>query len=253
MTVTEATDIRVERSPKRVRVLLGGEVVADTLGALLVWENPYYPVYYIPASDVRAELVPAGPVPAGTRPAHFGEGELFTVKAATASAEHAARRYPHSTADQLRDAIRFDWNAMDEWLEEDEPVYTHARSPYTRVDILASSRHVRVEIDGVTVADSRSPRILFETGLPPRYYLPITDLRTDLLRPSATHTSCPYKGTASYWSVDTGTAVHEDVAWTYRAPLPESQKIAGLACFYNEKVDVYINDEKQERPRTHFS
>jgi uncharacterized protein (DUF427 family) len=253
MTVTEATDIRVERSPKRVRVLLGGEVVADTMGALLVWENPYYPVYYIPAGDVQAELVPAGPVPAGTRPAHFGDGELFTVKMATASAENAASRYPDCPAEQLRDAIRFDWNSMSEWLEEDEPVYTHARSPYTRVDILASSRRVRVEIDGVTVADSRSPRILFETGLPPRYYLPLTDIRMDLLRSSARHTSCPYKGTASYWSVDTGTAVHEDVVWTYRTPLPESQKIAGLACFYDEKVDVYIDDKKQERPRTHFS
>jgi uncharacterized protein (DUF427 family) len=253
MTVTEASDIRVERSPKRVRVLLGGELVADTKGALLVWENGYYPIYYIPASDVHAELIPAGPVPAGTAPTHFGDGEQFTVKVATAIAEHAARRYPECPAGQLRDAIRFDWNAMGEWLEEDEPVYTHARSPYTRIDILASSRHIRVELDGVTVADSRSPRILFETGLPPRYYLPLTDVRTNLLRPSDRHTSCPYKGTASYWSVDTGTAVHEDVVWTYRAPLPESQKIAGLACFYDEKADVFIDGERQERPRTHFS
>ncbi len=93
---------------------------------------------------------------------------------------------------------------MTEWFEEDEPVYTHPRDPYSRVDILASSRHVRVELDGVTVADSHQPRILFETGLPPRYYLPLTDVRMDLLRPSATQTHCPYKGTASYWSVTAG-------------------------------------------------
>jgi uncharacterized protein (DUF427 family) len=249
MTVTETSDIRIERSPKRVRVLLGGELVADTTAALMVWENPYYPVYYIPASDVRAELVPAG---TETKPG-LGEAELLTVKVATASAERAARRYADSPAPQLREAIRFDWNAMSEWLEEDEPVYTHARSPYTRIDILASSRHVRVEVDGVTVADSHSPRILFETGLPPRYYLPLSDVRMDLLRPSASHTSCPYKGTASYWSIDTGNGPHEDVVWTYRTPLPESQKIAGLACFYSEKVDTYVDGVLQERPKSPFS
>ncbi|HEY7359197.1 MAG TPA: DUF427 domain-containing protein, partial [Streptosporangiaceae bacterium] len=133
------------------------------------------------------------------------------------------------------------------------PVYTHPRDPYKRVDILASTRHVRVELDGVTVAGSRQPRILFETGLPPRYYLPLTDLRVDLLRPSDAASHCPYKGTASYWSVDTGQAEHRDLAWMYRFPLPESQKIAGLACFYNERVDIYLDGERQERPRTHFS
>jgi uncharacterized protein (DUF427 family) len=141
---------------------------------------------------------------------------------------------------------------MSEWLEEDEPVYVHPRSPYSRVDILASSRHVQVEIDGVTIADSRSPRILFETGLPPRYYLPLADIRTDLLRPSATQTSCPYKGTASYWSVDTGSGLHEDIVWIYRMPLPESQKIAGLAAFYDEKADVLVDGVRQDRPRTQF-
>lgn len=255
MTVTNTTtDIRVERSPKRVRVLLAGELVADSTGALLVWENPHYPVYYIPASDVRAELIPAGEVRAGHgHLAQLGDGESLTVQVATATAERAARRYPGSQAGQLRDAVRFEWQAMSEWLEEDEPVYTHARSPYTRVDILASSRHVRVELDGVTVADSRSPRILFETGLPPRYYLPLSDIRMALLRPSARQTSCPYKGTANYWSVDTGTAVHDDVVWIYRAPLPESQKIAGLGCFYNEKADLYVDGVLQERPASPFS
>jgi uncharacterized protein (DUF427 family) len=249
MTVTNTTEIKVERSPKRIRVLLGGELVADTTAALLVWENPHYPFYYIPASDVRAELIPAG---TETKPG-LGEAELFDVKVASTTAERAARRYPDSPAEQLRDAIRFEWAAMGEWLEEDEPVYKHARSPYTRVDILASSRHVRVEVDGVTVADSHSPRMLFETGLPARYYLPLGDIRMDLLRPSTSQTVCPYKGTASYWSLDTGKGLHEDVVWTYRAPLPESQKIAGLGCFYNEKVDIYIDGVLQERPSTPFS
>jgi uncharacterized protein (DUF427 family) len=246
---TSATAVQVEPSPKRVRIYLSGELVADTRAALLVWEVPYYPVYYVPAQDVRAELIPVGH---DTVPG-LGEAEILNVKVATATAEAAARRYQASPAAGLRGAIRFTWNAMSEWLEEDEPVYVHARDPHKRVDILASSRHVRIELDGVTVAESRQPRILFETGLPPRYYVPLADVRMDLLRPSGTQTSCPYKGTASYWSVDTGAGLHADIVWIYRAPLPESQKVAGLACFYNEKVDLYLDGEPQPRPQTPFS
>lgn len=248
--MTAAHEIRVEHSRKRIRILLAGELVADTIAPLLVWEVPYYPTYYVPAADVKAELIAYG----SEADKVLGEAELFTVQVpGGATAVGAARKYPASPARQLTEAIRFEWGAMSEWLEEDEPVYTHARDPHTRVDILSSSRHVRVEIDGVTVADSTSPRILFETGLPPRYYLPLTDVRTELLRPTDFQSHCPYKGTASYWSVDTGTDVHKDVVWMYRTPLPESQKIAGLAAFYDEKVDVFIDGVQQRRPHTSFS
>lgn len=138
---------------------------------------------------------------------------------------------------------------MSEWLEEDEPVYVHPRDPYKRVDILASSRHVRVELDGVVLAESRAPRILFETGLPPRYYLPMPDVRMELLRPSGTQTGCPYKGTAAYWSVEVNGELHRDLVWSYRSPLPESQKIAGLLCFYSERVDLYVDGERVVHPR----
>jgi uncharacterized protein (DUF427 family) len=248
--MTERGRVRVEPSQKRVRAYLGGELVADTFRPLLVWEVPYYPAYYIPADDVRAKLVPTG---ATDRSPSRGTAQLFDVVTGRATAAGAARRYADSPFEELRDAVRLDWDAMDEWLEEDEPVYTHPRNPYTRVDILASSRHVRVEIDGVTVADSHSPRILFETGLPPRYYVPLTDVRMDLLRPSQTRTHCPYKGEAGYWSVEVNGRTYDDYAWIYRAPLPESQKIAGLACFYNERVDLYVDGVPQDRPHTKFS
>jgi len=242
--------VRVEQGAKRVRIYLAGRLVADTRRPFLVWEILYYPAYYLSLADVMAELEPIG------KTAHSpsrGEAQIFDVRVEGATAESAARRYPDSPLERLRDLVRFDWNAMDEWLEEDEPVYVHPRDPYTRVDILASSRHVRVAVDGVTVADSVRPRILFETGLPPRYYLPLSDIRAELLLPSGTQTQCPYKGTAGYWSVDTGHGVHRDLVWIYRAPVPESQKIAGLACFYNEKVDIYLDGELQDRPRTPFS
>lgn len=248
--VTSRGRIRVEPSPKRVRAFLAGDLVLDSVQPLLVWEAPYYPTYYFPAQDIRAVLLPTG---IDERSPSRGIGEIYDVKVARATVEGAARRYPASPIEELREAVRIEWGAMDEWLEEDEPVYTHARDPYTRVDILASSRHVEVAVDGTTVADSHQPRILFETGLPPRYYLPLTDVRLDLLVPSAAASHCPYKGTATYWTLDTGTARHVDLVWIYRSPLPESQKIAGLACFYNEKVDLTIDGVPQPRPRTKFS
>jgi uncharacterized protein (DUF427 family) len=246
----KAGSVRVEQSPKRVRAYLEGEVVADTTRPFLVWEWPYYPTYYIPASDIHGKLVATGKT---EHSPSRGQGQVYDIKVGAATALAAALAYPDSPLEALRDLVRLDWNSMSEWFEEDEPVYTHPRDPYKRVDILGSTRHIRIEVDGVTIADSTQPRILFETGLPPRYYIPLTDVRMDLLLPSATETHCPYKGTAGYWSVDTGQAIHEDIVWIYRAPLPESQKVAGLACLYNEKVDLYLDGELQERPRTHFS
>jgi uncharacterized protein (DUF427 family) len=237
--------VRVEWSNKRVRAVLGGEVVLDTTRPLLVWEGPHYPTYYVRAEDVRAELIPSGHL---DHSPSRGDGEVHDLRSGRITATGAARIMRESPIPELAGTVRVAWDAMDDWFEEDEPVYTHARDPYTRVDILASSRHVRVEVDGVTVAESCSPRILFETHLPPRYYLPVTDIRMDLLRPSETVTRCPYKGAATYWSVEIDGKRYEDLVWIYRTPLPESQKIAGLACFYNEKVDLFINDVEQERP-----
>ncbi|MQY24563.1 hypothetical protein NRB56_01110 [Nocardia sp. RB56] len=224
--------------------------MVDTVRPLLVWEGPHYPTYYFPVDDVHARLEPTG---ASKHSPSRGEGVVHDVVVGDDVRAEAALRYPESPIPELREVVRLDWQAMDDWFEEDEPVYTHPRDPYHRVDILASSRHVRVEIEGRTVAESRSPRILFETGLPPRYYLPLTDVRLDLLTPSPTRTGCPYKGTAEYFTVHLDGTEHPDLVWLYRTPLPESQKIAGLACFYNEKVDLYLDDVLQERPKTQFS
>ena len=242
--------VRVERSMKRVRGYLGGELVFDTTRPLLVWEVPYYPAYYIPADDVVVDLLANGKTKDSTT---RGRGELFDLNVGTVFKQDAGRRYPSSPVEELREAVRFDWDALDEWLEEDEPVFTHPRDPYKRVDILQSSRHVEVVVDDVKVADTSKPTILFETGLPPRYYMPLSHVRSDLLEPSATQTHCPYKGTANYWSINVGGRKLADFVWTYRSPFPESQKIAGLVAFYNEKVDLYVDGELQPRPKTKFS
>ncbi len=250
MSETSRGRVRFEPGHKRVRAFAAGRLIADTVHPVLVWEGPHYPTYYIPVADLRAKLEPTGET---KHSPSRGDGAVHDVVADGVTKSGAALRYPDSPIEELRDLVRLEWSAMDEWFEEDEPVYVHPRSPYTRVDILSSSRHVRVEVDGVTVADSHSPHILFETGLPPRYYLPLTDARQDLLTPSATETHCPYKGTAGYFGLQVSGTEHKDLVWIYRTPLPESQKVAGLVCFYNEKVDIYLDGELQERPKSPFS
>jgi len=242
--------VKVEQGFKRVRAYLHGELVADTTAPLLVWEIPFYPAYYIPEADVRAELLPSG------RTDHSpsrGDARYSHIQVGGAVTEDAAWRYPESPIEELRGAIRLDWEAMDAWFEEDEQIYVHPRSPYTRVDVLRSSRHVEVEVDGVKVADSVRPVLLFETGLPVRYYLPKTDVRLDLLTATETTSQCPYKGTAEYYTLTIDGTAHDDLVWWYRHPAHESAGIAGLVAFYNEKVDLIVDGDRLERPRTHFS
>ncbi|MQY05905.1 DUF427 domain-containing protein [Actinomadura macrotermitis] len=229
---------RIEQGARRVRAYLGGQLVADTIRPVLVYEVPYYPAYYIPAEDVRAELVEDGPGRDGA--------VSYTVRVDGAQAPGGALRFP---AEELRGLVRLKWGAMDAWFEEDQEVFVHPRNPRTRVDVLPSSRHVRVEVDGVTVAESSSPSMLHETGLPVRYYLPKTHVRMELLEPSETVTGCPYKGFAEYWSVRAGGTVHEDIAWSYASPLPESAAVRGLVAFYGEKVDIFVDGVEQERPK----
>lgn len=242
---------RIETGTKRVRIMVGGNVIADTTRPLLVWEKPFYPTYYIPLADIAEGVT----VPSGTTrdSKTLGRGTLLTVKAAGREMTDGAVRYEDSPLSRIRDHIRFDWNAMDAWFEEDEEVFVHPRDPYSRIDILNSSRHIRVEVNGETLAETHRPALLFETGLPVRYYIPKVDVRMDLLTPTSTITHCPYKGAAEYWAVTAGGERLADLAWSYRSPVPESMKIAGLISFYNEKADIYVDGVLEERPRTQFS
>jgi uncharacterized protein (DUF427 family) len=238
--MTEA--LRHEVGLKRVRGFAAGELVFDTTRPLLVWEIPYYPAYYVPEADLRLGLEPTG---ATERDA----AEVVDLVTATGRVPKAGLRH---TEPPLAGYVRFRWDALDEWLEEDEPVYGHPRDPYRRVDVLRSSRHVRVLLDGVTLANSHRPTVLYETGLPPRFYLPLSDVRQELLEPSSTTTLCPYKGWASYWHLVQDGRRFEDFVWCYRSPFAESQKVAGLACFFNEKVDLLVDGELLPRPQTPF-
>ena len=118
---------------------------------------------------------------------------------------------------------------------------------------MASSWHVKVMLAGTTVAETDRATLLFETSLPARYYLPPEDVRMDVLERSAATTRCPYKGIAWYWSARAGETLARNVVWSYQDPIPECPKIKGLLCFFNERVDLYVDGDLQERPITPWS
>ncbi len=240
---------RVEPSPRRVRGFLGSELVFDTTAARYVWEVPYYPQYYIPLADVRPEFLRDEDHPQRVQ---FGPSRTFALVGASETSSSAVRVFDAGEG-PVAGLVRFEWAALT-WCEEDEPIYGHPRNPYVRVDALRSHRHVTVELDGVLLADTANPVLLFETGLPTRYYIDRTDVAFEHLEPSDTQTLCPYKGvTSGYWSVRVGDTLRADLAWTYNTPLPAVAAIANMVAFYNEKLDITVDGVPLGRPRTHFS
>ena len=242
-----------ESSPRWVRAKLANVTVADSRHVMLLRETGRLPVYYFPTKDVRTDLL----MPTGhtARNPQFGMAEYSNLKVNGTIAENAAWAYTRLApgAPNLKGYVAFEWNKMDAWFEEDDEVYVHPRDPYKRIDVMHSSRHIQVVIDGETVADTHRPRLLFETSLPTRYYLPKTDVRMELLVSSDKHTRCPYKGVASYYSVKIGDKVYPDLVWYYPLPIPECPKIENLLCFFNEKVDIYMDGELEPRPVTPWS
>jgi uncharacterized protein (DUF427 family) len=241
----------IEPVPRRIRAFLGGTTVLDTTGAVYVWEWPNYPQYYIPLADVDAAALVDE-----QREEHLRRGTAHRhgLRVGDVSRAGAAHVYGEDALEGLQGMVRFEWDAMDAWFEEDEQVFVHPRNPYSRVDALRSTRTVRVELEGVLLAESSCPVLVFETGLPSRYYVDRTAVRFKHLVATATVTSCPYKGkTSGYWSVRIGEQLHEDLAWAYDFPTQALAPIAGLIAFYNEKLDISVDGQLLERPKTHFS
>ncbi|MFC9324275.1 DUF427 domain-containing protein [Kitasatospora sp. NPDC057015] len=245
----------VEPVPRRIRAVLAGETVLDTTRARYVWEIPPYPQYYIPLADVRADLlVPEEGDGHGPEEGPRGRTHPYGLRVGSTHRPHAARVLRESPVAALADTARFTWTALDAWYEEDERVFVHPRNPYARVDALRSTRAVRVERDGTVLAESVSPVMVFETGLPTRYYLDRTDVDFSRLVPSDTETACPYKGvTSAYWSARIGDRTHPDLAWCYDFPTHQLAPIAGLVAFYNERTDIFLDGRPLDRPRTAFS
>jgi uncharacterized protein (DUF427 family) len=239
--------VEIEPTARWVRVKFGGEFVADSKWVLLMRESGKLPFYYFPQEDVRIAWL--------EQTDEEGEVVYRNVKVGDQIALKGAWSYPDPPAKYaaLKNYLAFAWHKMDHWYEEEEEVFVHPRDPYKRVDTMPSSRQVQVVINGETVAETRRPTLLFETGLPTRYYLPPEDVRMELLEPAQSTTRCPYKGIASYWSVKVGDQVFRNLVWSYQDPIPECPKIKGLLSFYNEKVDLYVDGELQPRPKTPWS
>jgi uncharacterized protein (DUF427 family) len=240
----EMQSLRIEPSQRWVRAQVSGEFVVDCRRPVLVWEHEKYPTYFFPREDVRMDWLEEGGQTSSRTFWHLTVNNGQRV-------ERAAYFYPKQP--EVEGYITLPWHKVDHWYEEEEEVFVHARDPYKRVDVMPSSRHVQVVIDGVTVAETKQPSLLFETSLPTRYYLPAADVNTSYLTSTDSHTRCPYKGMASYWNVSVGEKVYKDLVWSYPDPIPECPKIKGLLCFYNEKVDLYVDGELQERPETYWT
>jgi uncharacterized protein (DUF427 family) len=244
-------EFRLHPTGKRVRAFLGGIAITDSTSVQLMLESGRLPVYYFPVEDVRSDLLFPG-----TRQEISlarGRATYLTIATGQRTAPNAAWRYEASPkgGPDLSGLVAFHWRHMDAWFEENEEVIAHARDPFHRIDILRSDRHIQVRMGGTIVADTRSSRMLFETGLPTRYYVPRDDVDFGLLTPSGTETACAYKGrTSQYWS---NRGERRDVAWSYERPLPEAGAIAGLVCFFNERVDIMVDGAAQPHPTTPWS
>jgi len=239
-------ETRHEPLDRRVRARLGGETIVESTRAVLLWEpRRVCPTYAVPADDIRTELAEApaadAAVPGVLHPGipfavHTTAGEPVSI----AGLEGAGFRLAD---DDLAGYVALDFDAFDAWHEEDEPVVGHPRDPYHRVDVHRSARPVRIELDGDVVAESTRARLVSETSLPTRFYVPREHVRAEL-RPTASRTYCPYKGEASWWSVDG----RDDLAWSYERPLPDAVALAGLVAFWNERVDVFLDGELRRPP-----
>jgi uncharacterized protein (DUF427 family) len=244
------SQLRHEPIERRVRAQIGGETVVDSRRALLLWEpRRICPSYAVPAEDIAAELSPA-PEANGQAAGVLHPGIPFSV--------HTAAGDPLTVGDRVGAGFRFadddlagyvglDFRAFDEWYEEGERIFSHPRDPFHRVDVLPSSRSVRIEVDGDVVAETTRAHLLFETSVYTRFYIPREDVRLEL-QPSERISYCPYKGQASYWSVEAGGRLRQDIAWSYEEPRPEVSPIAGFVAFWDERVDVYLDGELRARP-----
>jgi uncharacterized protein (DUF427 family) len=212
----------IEPFPRRVRALVGDEVVVDSLGVRMLHRQHQLPVWVFPPEDVRTEAL--------------DDDDTWVHEDGLAAG-----------------LIGIRWDAAERWLEEDEEVIVHPRDPYHRVEVRESSRQVTISLDGETLAESEHPIALFETGLPTRWYLAPDDVRAEISPNRDVLTGCAYKGWASYWDVTVGDRTEPFLAWTYEDPLHEVDRVKGRICFFNERVDLAVDGEVEERPRTAWS
>lgn len=227
--------------PRRVRAEFAGRTVLDTQRGVLLHETALLPRLYVPEEDIDGSLFV--PSDHSTHCPFKGDATYRTLRVGDRVVENALWTYPEplGAASWLAGYSSLYWEAADAWFDEDEQVFAHLTDPYTRVDVRRTSRHVQVLAGDVLVAESHSPLVLDETGLPLRWYLSPEDVRVPL-EPTGTHTRCPYKGEASYWTVRLPDGRElTDAVWGYPEPLPESARIAGALSFLHDGLTVLVD------------
>ena len=230
-----------EDYPRRMRALLDGHALLDSVRPKLLFETGILPVLYVPIEDLTEEYLEGSDHT--THCPFKGDARYWSLRVGDRVVENAVWYYPEplGTAAWLRGHASLYAQAADLWLQEDEPVKGHLRDPYHRVDVLESSRRVKIRAGGVAIAESDRPKLLFETGIGPRVYLLRADVLPGILEPSEKTTRCPYKGEASYWNLRVGDRLLEDVAWSYETPLPEALKAAGHLSFDGDAIEVDLS------------
>ncbi len=243
----------LEPFPRRIRGIAGGETVIDSRAVRMLHEYGRLPILLFPREEVRTELLEASQKESSWP--NKGKATWWHLRVGAELREDAAWEWqePPPGAPPLRGLIGFRWEALDKWLEEDEENVVHARDPYHRVDALETSRHLRISLDGQVLAETSRAKVIFETGLPPRWYVPLEDVNEELLVASETTTGCAYKGFADYWTVRVGERTETDLAWRYREPRHDAAPVAGMVAFFNERIDLDLDGTRQERPFTPWS
>jgi uncharacterized protein (DUF427 family) len=227
-----------ERLGRQMSVELGGRRIATSERVTLLFEPGRYPVAYFPLTDVSPDALE--PTERVTRHQDLGTTRWFTVHGGRArSAERAAWQLvdPPPHASILKGTVAFAWRAMDAFYEEDERVLGHAADPYHRIDVRRSSRRLTVHAGERRIADTTRPLVLYESGFAPRWYVPEADVDSAALTPATLRTFCPYKGIATYWDI----GARRLAAWSYRAPVEEMLRIAGMVSFEPDQVTVALD------------
>lgn len=252
--------VKTLKTPRKVSATLGGVYIIQTTNASFVWEHPFYPQFYVSLEELNEQSKNRSFTIEPIKNIKADDGKVIATRlrisvpdTEKSTDEVLAFNWelPGKAAD-ISGLVKIDFAAMDQWFEEDTPIHVHPKDPFKRVDVLQSNRRITVSVAGHQIASTATAMHLYETGLPCRYYIPLTSIHQTVLRKSNTTTQCPYKGVAEYYSVDIGGKLHEDLFWYYRAPTLECAKIEGLCCPYNERVDIKLDGVELERPKTHF-
>lgn len=246
-----ASDAFCAPTGSRIRAWLDDALIVDQRDAVLLRRSASELVYgFPPGTRLAGFLAPAARDVAREDETPY---DLILGNRRVSSAAFTLARRPAGVAPDFLEYEFLRFGAMQAWYEEDEALICHPRDPFTRVDVRASSRRISVYAGETAVAITDRPRLLFETGLPVRYYIPWDDIRSEVMTASPSESVCCYKGRARYWHIDTPAGRYPDAAWEYAEPLQDGERIRSCVCFYQTALSLYIDGVLENRAPRYFT